>query len=537
MMQPLLPFSVRRGLLGACVALGIAALPALAVAQAAPRPGTLGSPRTTPPPPRPATPGTAAPGANSAPRAIDPGVSDTAKPLTLYGTVFDSLAQKPLAGATVQLASETNRSLSFSATTDAAGRYRMPGVRPGRYLAGFFQSDIDALGIQLPPRLVMVMPDTAARLDFDVPGPRQLRQLLCGPSTPGDSSGMLIGVVRDAESGMAVQNAKVVVTWNEVQITPAGIRNAHRRYPAKVRADGGFSICGLPSDGQVIANAEAPGRPGGLIEVDVPSRGLVRRDFFLGDSVTTVAVQLPDTDAVIEKRPANPITVTRGNSRLSGTVRSRDGRLISGARLQIWGSGITGSSSDNGAFALGGLPAGTFSLEVRAIGYEPRRVAVDLSPKRQNSVDVVLEKQVATLSTVVTTGERSKAEKDFTGFLDRQKNGFGKYFDEDAIEKRNPFVMTDLMRTTPGMTVAPNGSFGYVVRGRGGCTPSIFIDGMRAADGADEIDNLVRPSDVGGVEVYNSSAGVPPQYSGMAGGDCGVILVWTKRGGPAKRAQ
>ena len=94
--------------------------------------------------------------------------------------------------------------------------------------------------------------------------------------------------------------------------------------------------------------------------------------------------------------------------------------------------------------------------------------------------------------------------------------------------------MTDLMRMTPGMQVSPNGSFGYVLRGRGGCTPEVFIDGTKVMQGADEVDNMVRPQEVAGVEVYNSTAGVPPQFSGAAGGDCGVVLIWTKRGGPSR---
>jgi len=54
-------------------------------------------------------------------------------------------------------------------------------------------------------------------------------------------------------------------------------------------------------------------------------------------------------------------------------------------------------------------------------------------------------------------------------------------------------------------------------------------------DGADELDNLVRPSEVSGVEVYTSTAGAPAQYAGAGGGDCGMVLVWTKRGGPAPK--
>lgn len=511
-------------LLAVPVLAGALVAPARSHAQAAPRPGTLGPPRPTTPPRQPM------PGAAPAPTLSAP--LDTNRTLALFGVVYDSLARAPLANATVQIVSETDRTRSFTGSTDSEGRYRIPAVRPGRYLAGFFHEAIDALGIEPPPMRVLVGVDTAARLDFGVPGPRGLRQMLCGPSSPGDTTGAVIGLVRDAENAAPLPNAKVVITWSEVQISETGIRNAHRRYPARVRPGGSYVVCGLPGDTKVEANAEAPGRMGGVIEVAVVPRTVVRRDFLLGDSTTAVAVQLPDTMAAIERRPANPITVARGSARLSGTVRGRDGRVLPGARVQVWGSGVTGRASDNGAFQLGGLPSGTYSLEVRAIGYEPKRVAVDLATSRTSAVDVVLEKQVATLQSVVVTGARTKAQTDYNGFLERKKNGFGKYFTEEDIEQRNPFVMTDLMRMTPGMQVSPNGSFGYVMRGRGGCTPGVFVDGTRVMQGADEVDAMVRPQDVSGVEVYTGSAGIPPQYGGLAGGNCGAVLIWTKRGGP-----
>ncbi|AHG90456.1 TonB-dependent receptor plug [Gemmatirosa kalamazoonensis] len=520
---------IARRLLAAPILAGALLVPALLSAQAAPRPGTLGPSRPAAPPPRQPTP--TAPGA-AAPLPVLRG--DTTRPMALFGTVYDSLSQTPLRDATVQVVSETDRSQSFVGTTDSEGRYRITGVKPGRYLAGFYHEMLDAVGLEQPVMRVLIQPDTAARLDFGIPGQRTLRALVCN-APPGDTTGALVGVVRDAESGNAVPNAKVVVTWNELQITPAGLRNAHRRYPAKVRPSGGYVICGLPPDGSVEANAEAPGRPGGVIDVQVPPRGIVRRDFFLGDSTSVIAVQLPDTMAAIEKRPANPITVTRGNARLTGTVKGRDGRVLTGARLQVWGSGVQGRTTDNGAFSLGGLPAGTYSLEVRAIGYEPKRVAVDLSAKRPANVDVVLEKQVAVLAGVTVTGQRTKAETDYNGFLERKKNGFGRYFTQEDIENRNPMVMTDIMRMSPGMQVSPNGSFGYVLRGRGGCTPEIFLDGMRVMQGADDLDNIVRPTEVSGVEVYNNASSAPAQYGGSAGGDCGVVLIWTKRGGPNPR--
>src|SRR5438067_1725086 len=222
-------------------------LPALVRSQAAPRPGTLGVPRPAPRPPAP-TPG-------SAPTGIAPMRGDTARPMALFGVVYDSLTDKPLANATVQVVSEADKSQSFATQTDAEGRYRIPGLRPGRYLAGFFHEALDAVGMDQTVMRVILQPDTAARLDFGVPGPRGLKALLCG-SPPGDSTGALVGVVRDADAGTPVNNAKVVVTWHELQLSPGGLRNAHRRYPAKVRPSGSYVVCGLPSDGAVEANAE-----------------------------------------------------------------------------------------------------------------------------------------------------------------------------------------------------------------------------------------------------------------------------------------
>src|SRR5205085_2732714 len=106
------------------------------------------------------------------------------------------------------------------------GRNRIPDLRPGRYLTGFFHEVLDAVGLEQTVVRVLIQPDTAARLDFAIPGARTLRARICG-ATPGDTSGALVGVVRDADSGTPVTNAKVVVTWNELQISPAGLVNAH----------------------------------------------------------------------------------------------------------------------------------------------------------------------------------------------------------------------------------------------------------------------------------------------------------------------
>ena len=53
----------------------------------------------------------------------------------------------------------------------------------------------------------------------------------------------------------------------------------------------------------------------------------------------------------------------------------------------------------------------------------------------------------------------------------------------------------------------------------------LYLNGFPIEGGMMEIDLWVRPSDVGGIEVYPDQMNVPAQYSR---GSCGAVLVWTK---------
>ena len=530
---------------------GVAVLAAAAAplrAQRTPHPGGAGTAGIRPggtarPAPRPdaESPGDTVPGAGTRRAALP----DSLRALAVSGTVFDSVANVPLVGAMVQWASETDRTRTYTATTDSAGRYRLPALRPGRYLVGFFHQSVDVLGVELPPLVVELRGDAAATVDLGTPTGAQLLPVLCGNNAPQQRPGnelaellrparaaaALLGSVRDADDGSAITNARIVITWTELQAEGGQVRNVNRRVPVRVRPDGGFVACGLPSDVDLVANADAPGRRGGLVEIRLGARALERRDFTLGDSASVVTVTLPDTTPAAAGRFAVPVTVARGTARVSGVVRTADGRPLGSARVSVAGTDVSGTTSPNGAFALSGLPAGTYSLEVRAIGYAPTRVAVNLARTRPAQVAVAVGERVNTLEGVVVQADRTKLEKDFTGFLERSKRGMGRYLTEDDLTKRNPLQITDALRMMPGLQVVPTGGLGYTVRGRGGCTPDLYLDGMRIVDGTQDIDQLVQPTSVAGIEVYNSPGTIPAQFMGAGTGSCGVLAVWTKRGG------
>lgn len=444
--------------------------------------------------------------------------------VTVSGTVYDSLAGRPLAEALIQIVNRRNGAKALSATSDAHGDFEITAVPPGSYIIGFFHPALDSLGLGVPPKAVDVASDAPTHVALFIPSASRVHDLLCAPDATADSTGLLLGFVRDADTGVPLAGANVVVMWRELVIDK-GIHTERREVPTKANEAGWFALCGVPTDGPLTARAELGSDVTGFLEIAIPPRGLLHRDFYIprGSSATIVAANDSATGAA-------GATVRRGSARLTGTVRDDRGRPLSGAQLLVWGSGVTGSTSEDGTFALGNLPAGSQALEVRYVGYAPRRVTVDLVSNATRSVTVTLDERADVLNEVVVYGKRTKRSRDFTGFVQRSKAGFGHFLTRADIAKRHPFQFTDLFRMIPGFRVVPvTDGFGYRIvstrgTGFGGqCQPDIYIDGMQIYD-AGSIDAYVMPNDVAAVEAYAGPSGAPLQYTH---GTCGSILIWT----------
>jgi hypothetical protein len=443
-----------------------------------------------------------------------------AGPVPVMGTVSDSVAGRPLAGAVVQLVPAANPAgtQAYTATADSAGAFTIPGVPPGRYLAGFLHPAVDALGIAPPVRQVDVASDGPTRVRLATPSPARIAAALCGTRPAADSSGAIVGVVHDADDGMPVAGAKLVVTWSELVVEGRpGLRLERRRLVADAGSDGRVRLCGVPSGADVMASVEAPGRRSGIVEAQVPARGLVRRDFLVGRPASATAAG--------RDRGGQPAFA--GEARLRGVVRGPGGRAVRDATVLVWGTAVSGRTGADGTFAMAGLPAGTHSLEVRALGYAPVLTAVDLSSRVPAWASVALERPARALPPV-TVYERRGRRPDPTGFLERRRTGAGRYVAAADIERMSPAVVSDALRTLPGVRIVPGvlGASGQV--SMRGCEPRVFVDGVPVLNGSRVLDNIVPPGDVLGIEVYPQPGLAPVQYSGGLDNNC-TILVWTKR--------
>jgi hypothetical protein len=190
-----------------------------------------------------------------------------------------------------------------------------------------------------------------------------------------------------------------------------------------------------------------------------------------------------------------------------------------------------------GAFSVKAPRFGSFVLTAVLDGLSSVSTApFNVGP---GTLEVVIRmaEAVVPLDPLVVEGRNRPADLGvLAGYYERmqwnERTGLGRFITRDAIDLRNPLEMSDMLRELPRVNVnraRGTGAFVTMRGSRGDCTPALFIDGMRInrRDRA-YVDELVRPGDVEGVEVYVGLAQLPGSYHDESG--CGVLLVWTRRG-------
>jgi hypothetical protein len=422
------------------------------------------------------------------------------------GLVVDSVSGFPLSGALVQVvALDDARRSAYSATTDTLGHFRIDSVLGGRrYAIGFYHESLEALGLALRPRVVAIA-DAPLDVTLATPSPRSLASALCPEASLADTTGALAGIVHDADTHRPLEGASVVLLWNELVLDPAGVRPERREIPVRTREDGRYVACGVPSDVEIVVRAELGAETSGFVELLVPPMALARRDF----GIDLTARGAADSTAA-------------ARARVTGIVRNETGTPVPGALVVLVGAGIEGETDARGAYALAGLPSGTYALEVRRIGFAPTRAIVDLARGREARADIVIDDHISVLAPVRIDVRRDRTLTR-SGFIERQRIGLGDHFTREEIRARHPKLTSDVLRTLPGVRVVPVEHAKWDVRMRGDCRPQVYIDGMRVMN-FDTIDAVIAPEQIAALEIYASAGETPAAYSGHG---CGSIVIWT----------
>lgn len=456
----------------------------------------------------------------------------------IRGIVYDSLlAGAPLVGAEVFL-----EGTSGGARSDEKGNYAITGLPAGRYVVGFSHPTLDALGITLPLRNVEVTAGTVVTLPLTTPSLNTLYPRLCNAFLPA-KTGILIGRLTDADTDRPVTDGEVVAEWSAIVLDRnSSPRSTNQTARAVTDADGRFLLCGVPVDVPVGVRGGKDARFGPIAQVDLDNRGLKLRN---------ITVSLGDLASVPRPEPLTPgaavpiVSVGKGTASLSGTIVDGDGAPIVGAEVRVIGADTPPArTQDNGGYSMGGLPSGTATVEVRALGFGPYRTLAELRRGRNTTLDATILKEAVQLAPLSVTGGETLFDR--SGFEQRRKNGLGHFLTDEDIRARNAIRLEDAFRGVPGVQLIPVGLGGFAVvfpraGGQAGvfagreCYPSYFVDGSLYAGLDPQVSGglPIPPGDVRGIEIYNSLSSAPPQYQRLDSG-CGVILIWTKRGAPTK---
>lgn len=185
-------------------------------------------------------------------------------------------------------------------------------------------------------------------------------------------------------------------------------------------------------------------------------------------------------------------------------------------------------TDEEGAFTLARLIGGPYDIEITRIGYQTLVDSLFVPEDAAVQVEVELVPEALELDPIFVIVEPRMTYLETSGFYDRRARGFGRFIDRDEIEARIPSNVSDLLRTIPGIRVAPVGRFSRqnVVLMRNNCVPELYLDGFRVSRSM-SVDELLNPDDVEAVEIYRGPAEMPPEFSS---GGCGALVVWTRRG-------
>ena len=216
------------------------------------------------------------------------------------------------------------------------------------------------------------------------------------------------------------------------------------------------------------------------------------------------------------------IARAQGTERISGTVTSDQGLPIAGAQVVVQGTTLGAHTTDDGRYAITGVPLGTHVLRAQRIGFAPQTQTVTVAAGASPTVDFTLQTVATTLTTQVVVGYTTQLRRDVSDAVSSVSS-------EDIADQMVGTLEEGLRGRVPGVQINASGEPGrpaqIIVRGQnflGNPTPLYVVDGMYLRQNPN-----LNPADIESMEVLKD-ASAAAQYGSQAAN--GVIVIRTKRG-------
>jgi hypothetical protein len=445
---------------------------------------------------------------------------------SLSGMVAEQLSLAPVRGAVVTLfrvGGEDGLEPVGLTTTDSDGAFSFRTPGPGVYRV---QADLNGLSTPLSAPLELTRPDARTDVALLLPSALLRMALACQDGATAKTAAV-VGVVRDSGSGVALPGTTVAATWREGRVV--------RRVEAEADGAGRYRMC----------------LPAGVGEVELQTLVLGKWLGHDGVDVAGPSVLIADLDVPVAFPPEAPFGALQGatlTDAASEGISDLRGELLDGASgaplpyavVRLRSTAFQTAADESGGFAFVGLPPGSYTLEIRSLGYAVTSQAVEVPPGKNVFVDLRVAPQAVELEGLVVTA-RPVAERVVRVTPFRRNVVAGEKMAQE--ERRGALAFEALRRSAPGLRVTETYRDGgppilcvESARGRDtfqrpGCNSvQVVVDGVRIPDGADFLHHTPA-SEIESIE-YVSPMQAQILYG--IGGDTanGIVVVFTRGKGP-----
>jgi hypothetical protein len=159
---------------------------------------------------------------------------------------------------------------------------------------------------------------------------------------------------------------------------------------------------------------------------------------------------------------------------------------------------------------------GEYRLRVTHIAYRTTEtVSIIAAVGTQVEVELQMSPTAVVLEPLRVVGRSAYNAGWLQEYYDRasltRRSGIGRVFFRDEVERARAPVAS---------------AFLFYLMPRGGCRPSLFVDGLQVEDER-QLNGMMRPEMLEGVELYNNQTFLPDRYANR--GHCAIALFWTRR--------
>ncbi|MDP2959174.1 MAG: carboxypeptidase regulatory-like domain-containing protein [Longimicrobiales bacterium] len=193
----------------------------------------------------------------------------------IEGSVYDSLAGRPLGGARVHISGTR-----FSALTAADGSFALDSIPAGTHSLTFFHGSLAGMGWPSPVVGVSVASDSTARSHLAVPPFRGMAQALC-PGLAARLEAILVGRILDS-AGESFAQGLVQARWERGD--PLAGLSREIRSESYTGSDGRYVFCGLPADLPLQVRVRVGDRWQEVLDLVLPTGQVVTREVRLRNS-------------------------------------------------------------------------------------------------------------------------------------------------------------------------------------------------------------------------------------------------------------